>query len=79
MRSHALRRRLSFLAALDAPVGGDATFDLDANLAAVRNARLNLDAGTGSVRIGGSNVPFLDLGLVASGTPDAFALQTRCA
>jgi hypothetical protein len=66
---------LSFLAALDAPVGGEATFDLDADLA-VRNARLNLDAGAGSVRIGGSNVPFLAAGLVASGTPDAFALQT---
>jgi AsmA-like C-terminal region/Protein of unknown function len=66
---------LSFLAALDAPVGGEATFDLDANLA-VRNARLNLDAGVGSVRIGGSDVPFLDARLVASGTPDALAVET---
>ena len=65
---------LSFLAALDAPVGGEATFDLDADLA-VRNARLNLDAGAGSVRIGGSDLPFLGAGLVASGTPDELALQ----
>ncbi len=66
---------LSFLAALDAPVGGEATCDLDAGLA-LRNARLNLDAGAGSVRIGGSSVPFLNAGLVASGAPDALAVQT---
>ncbi len=66
---------LAFLSALDAPVGGEATFDLDADLA-VRNARLNLDAGAGSLRIGDSNVPFLDAGLVASGAPDALAVQT---
>ena len=66
---------LSSLAALDAPVGGEATLDLDADLA-LRNARLSLHAGAGTVRIGGSDVPFLDAGLVASGTPDAFAVQT---
>ena len=49
---------MAALAALDAPIGGEATFDLDANLA-LRDARFSLHAGAGQVRIGDSDVPFL--------------------
>ena len=62
------------LAALEAPVGGDASFDLDARLA-LRDARVSLQAGAGQVRIGGSEVPVLDGALVASGTPDSLTVE----
>ena len=65
---------LSALAVLDAPVGGEATFDLNSSLA-LSNARLHLDAGAGSVRIGGSDVPFLDAALVASGSPETVTVE----
>ncbi len=65
---------LSALAVLDAPVGGEAAFDLGAGLA-LSNARLRLDAGAGSVRIGGSDVAFLDAALVASGSPEAVTVE----
>ncbi|HME23488.1 MAG TPA: AsmA-like C-terminal region-containing protein [Acetobacteraceae bacterium] len=65
---------LAALAALDAPVGGEATFDLDARLA-LREARVSLHAGAGQAHIGDSNVPLLDAALVASGTPDALTVQ----
>jgi len=65
---------LSALSALDAPIGGEVTVDLDAGLS-LRDASLRLNAGTGSVRIGASDVPFLDAALVASGTVDAIAVQ----
>src|SRR5262249_26785840 len=66
---------LSALAALDAPVGGEASLDLDANLG-WRDARVSLRAGTGRAQIGGTDVPLLDAALVATGTPDAIVLQT---
>ncbi len=65
---------LSALTALDAPIGGEVTVDLDAGLTP-RDASLRLNAGAGSVRIGASDVPFLDAALVASGTVDAIAVQ----
>jgi hypothetical protein len=66
---------LAALAAVDAPVGVEASFDLDTGLA-LRDARLSLHAGAGQVRIGGSDVPLLDAALVASGTPEAVTIET---
>src|SRR5262249_61720554 len=66
---------LAAASALDAPVGGEATADLDANLA-LREARVSLHAGSGQVRIGDGMVPFLGATLVASGTPDELRVQT---
>ncbi len=66
---------LAALTAFDAPVGGEATFDLDAGLA-LRDARFSLHADAGKVRIGDSYLPFLGAALVASGTPDLFTVQT---
>jgi hypothetical protein len=66
---------LAPLAALDAPVSGEATFDLDGQLA-LREARLSLRAGEGQARIGSSQVAFLNAALVASGTPDRITLET---
>ena len=43
---------------------------------ALRDARFSLRAGGGQVRIGSSDVPFLDAALVASGTPDVLTVQT---
>jgi AsmA-like C-terminal region len=65
---------LAALAALEAPVGGEATFDLDARLAP-RTMRLSLRAGGGQVRVGDGVVPFLAAALVASGTPEEFTVQ----
>jgi hypothetical protein len=65
---------LSALAALDAPVGGEASIDLDANLG-WRGARVSLQVGAGRASIDGTDVPFLDAALVASGTPDEIKLQ----
>jgi hypothetical protein len=66
---------LAGLATLDAPVGGEATLDLDAGLA-LRRARFSLRAGSGQVHVGDSNVPFIDATLVASGTPDELTVET---
>jgi hypothetical protein len=65
---------LAALRALDAPVGVEASLDLDAGLA-LRDARLSLHAGAGQVRIGGSDVPLLDATLVASGTAEAVTVE----
>lgn len=66
---------LSGLAAMDAPVNGDAAFDLDRSMR-FRDARFDLHAGAGTVHIGKGSVPFLDAVLVGSATPDALAVQT---
>ena len=66
---------LAPLAALDAPVGGEASLDLDAGLG-LRDARVSLHAGGGQVRIGNGDVPFLDATLVASGTPELVTVQS---
>jgi hypothetical protein len=66
---------LAALAAVDAPIGGEATLDLDSGLG-LRQARISVQAGAGQVRIGAGEVPFLSAAMVASGTPEAIALQT---
>jgi hypothetical protein len=66
---------LAALTAVDLPIGGEVNADLDASLR-VRDVRLTLHAGSGQVRIGGSDVPVLDATLVASGTPDLLTVQT---
>lgn len=65
---------LAALAAVNAPVGWEATLDLDATLA-LRMARISLHAGAGTVHIGGSDVPLLEAALAISGTPEAISLQ----
>ncbi len=65
---------LAALAAVDAPVSGEADLDLDANLA-VLTVRLTARAGSGNVTIGQSNVPIVGAALAVSGTPDALTLQ----
>ncbi len=62
------------LAALDAPVNGEADIDLAQDLA-VRSARLTVHVGAGEVRIARSSVPLLDAAVVVAGTPDALTLQ----
>jgi hypothetical protein len=66
--------RLGALAAIDAPVTTEASFDLDRNLA-VREGRLSLQAGAGTVHIQQSSVAILDAAFVVSGTPDAIAID----
>jgi len=63
------------LVALDAPVGGEATLDLDSTLS-LQHARISLRSGAGQVHIGAGQVPFINAALVASGTPDTVALET---
>ena len=65
------------LAALDAPVGGEATLDLDASLA-LRDARLSLHAGAGQVRIGDGAVPFLRRRAGGIGHAGAAGACRRC-
>jgi hypothetical protein len=60
---------------LDAPVGGDASFDLDRSLG-LRDARFDLHAGAGTAHIGKGSVPFLDAVLVGSATPAAISVRT---
>ncbi len=66
---------LHALSALDALVSVQADLDLDANLA-LHQAALTLTAGAGILQIGQNAIPIDDASLVASGTPDAVALQT---
>ncbi len=66
---------LGGLAVMDAPVDGQATFDLDRNLR-FQNVRFDLHAAAGNVHIGTGSVPFLDAALVGSATRDALAVQT---
>jgi hypothetical protein len=66
---------LAVLSALDAPVGGEADLELDANLA-LRQVRLSLQSGAGEVRIGSGSVPILDAALVATATPETLTLRT---
>ena len=63
------------LSALDAPVGGNASFDLDRKLA-LQEARFDLHAGAGTAHIGQGSVPFLSAVLVGSATPDAISVRT---
>ncbi len=63
------------LVALDAPVGGEATLDLDSTLS-LQHARISLRSGAGQVHIGAGEIPFVNAALVASGTPDTMALET---
>ena len=61
------------LTALDAPVSGEVRSGPGGGLA-VRQARLTVRAGAGTVHIGQGSVPILDAALVASGTPNAIDL-----
>jgi hypothetical protein len=65
---------LAALAAVDAPVSGEADLDLDANLALL-TLRLTARTGTGDVKIGQASVPIVEAALAVSGTPDALTLQ----
>jgi AsmA-like C-terminal region/Protein of unknown function len=66
--------RLAALAAVDAPVSGEADLDLDADLALL-SARITARVGSGDVKIGQLNVPLDGAALAVSGTPDALTLQ----
>ncbi len=66
---------LAPLAALEAPVGGEATLDLDSTLS-LHSARISLRSGAGQVHVGAGEIPILNAALVASGTPDAVKLET---
>jgi hypothetical protein len=65
---------LAVLAMLDAPIGGEARLDLDAGFA-LRNARIVLNAGAGTIRIGANEVRFLDASLALAGTPTAINVE----
>ena len=65
---------LTMLAAVDAPVSGEADLELDARLALL-TARLTARAGSGNVRIGQASVPILEAALAVSGTSNALTLQ----
>jgi hypothetical protein len=65
---------LDFLSALDAPVSGEATAELGPALD-LRQARVSLQAGAGTLRIGTGSLPMVGASLVASGTPDAIQLE----
>ena len=66
---------LAFLSVLDAPVDADAAVMLDAGLG-LREARFSVHVGTGTVRIGPSDVPFVDAALVASSNSNTLTVQT---
>jgi hypothetical protein len=65
---------LAPLAALNAPISGEATLQLGAGLE-LQEAHVNLDVGAGSVRIGGSDIPLVNAALAAEGTPGAITVQ----
>ncbi len=66
---------LSALSALDAPVSGQASVDLDRHLG-FRHLQFDLHAAAGSAEIGKGKVPLTDAVLVGSATPDAVTVQT---
>ena len=66
---------LAALSALDAPVGAEASFDLDQKLG-LRDVRFDLHAGAGTAHLGKGSVPFVEAVLVGSATPDAISVQT---
>jgi hypothetical protein len=63
------------LAALDAPVSGEADIDLNQDLH-VRHGQLTVRVGAGDAHIGEGRVPLQSAALVLAGTPDAMDLQT---
>jgi len=66
--------RLRFLAAVDAPVSAEAAMRLGPALD-VEQARVTLQAGPGTVHLGGGSVPIAGATLTASGTPDNIRLD----
>lgn len=66
---------LGFLAAVNAPVAAEASFNLDAHLVP-RAVRFSLHATAGTVRIQDTDVPIVDAVMAASATPDSLDLQT---
>ncbi len=65
---------LGAFAALDAPVSGSTTFDLDRSLG-LRHFRLALQAGAGQAQIAQGRVPLVAAELVVEGTPRAATLR----
>ena len=65
---------LGALAALDAPVSGSTTLDLDRSLG-VRHFRLALQVGAGQAQVAKGSVPLVAVDLVAEGTPHAATLR----
>ena len=65
---------LGALAALDAPVSGSTTLDLDRSLG-VRHFRLALQVGAGQAQMAKGSVPLAAAELVAEGTPRAATLR----
>lgn len=66
---------LATLSALDAPVSGQASLDLDQHLG-FRLLHFDLHAAAGHAEIGKSMVPLIDAVLVGSATPDMVTVQT---
>jgi hypothetical protein len=66
---------LSALSALDAPVSGQASLDLDGHLG-LRRLQFDLHAAAGSAAIGKGKVLLSDAVLVGSATPDTVTVQT---
>jgi hypothetical protein len=65
---------LALLAVVDAPVSGEVRLDLDAGLA-LRDARIILNAGAGTIRSGRSEMRFLDASVALAGTPAAINVE----
>lgn len=66
---------LSALSALDAPVSGEASLDLDQHLR-FRHLQFNLHAAAGRAEIRKGKVPLTDAVLVGSATPETVTVQT---
>jgi len=65
---------LAGLAAIDAPVGAEATAELGPSLD-LEQARVTLQAGAGTVHVGAGALPIAEARLTASGTPDSIRLD----
>jgi hypothetical protein len=65
---------LKALSALDAPVSAEATADFGPALE-LREARVSLQAGAGTLRIANGSLPIVGASLAATGTPDAVRLE----
>jgi len=65
---------LDLLSALDAPVTTEASADFGPTLR-LQQARVSLQAGGGTLRIGAGSVPIVGASLVASGTPETIHLE----
>jgi len=66
--------RLGSLAAIDAPVGAEATAELGPSLD-LEQARVTLQAGAGTLHVGAASLPMVDASVTASGTPGTIRLD----